>query len=271
MKIKYILALTILSTLLTSFDLVAKQGVKISSTTRDLKSNSSSTTSIYISNTHVAIENSGSKNSTILYNSLKEEFTYIDNTKKEYYLFDKATLVQLKEQVKMFAMMMKQFASQMPEDQRKKLDKIMNPSSTSISYSKSPNLEKVNTWTTSRYEGKNSNEKVISLYIANYQSIGVAESNFNAMKKMLEFAKQNLQEIGSLLPAGGELSAFTVDSNSPIMKEGIPVKTLAYENGASKNENLVNKIDLTDIPDNKFVIPTGYSRKTIDIQNQLGK
>jgi len=251
---------------------IAKEGVAILSKTKDLKSNTVTNSSVYVSDTKVAIDNAGKMGSTIIFDANKELFTYVDNGKKEYYQFDKATLVQLKAQVKMFAQMMKQFANQMPEDQRKKLDKILNPSAGgTMSYTKAQGTEKVKSWTTDRYEGKKAEEKVMSIYIASYQSVGVDEVKFNAMKKMLSFAEENLQEISSLLPASGGLSGLSFDSNGPIMNKGIPVKMLTYENSAAINENTVESVKLMDLPDSKFNIPPGYTRKTIDIQNQLGK
>ena len=264
--------LFLLASFTTMVSLHAKEGVKIVSNTKDLKSNTISSTNVFISDTKVVIENKGKDNSSIIFDASAEIFTYVDNSKKEYYQFDKATLVQLKEQVKMFATMMKQFASQMPEDQKKKLDKIMNPSSGGpVTYSKSPTSEKVKSWTTTRYEGKQGADKVMSVYIASFESVGVAKDKFSAMNKMMDFAKENLQEISGLLPASGGLSGMSFDDESPILNEGLPVKTLAYDKGVAKNENTVEEVVLSDIPEAKFSIPSGYTRKTVDIQNQLGK
>lgn len=251
--------------------LYASEGVVIESSTKNLEKNSSTTTNVYISSTHVSIETTGGTSSTIIFDASKEEFTYLDKAKKEYYLFDKATLIQLKEQMKMFAMMMKQFAQQMPAEQKKKLDQILNPSSAGYTNYTANGSVKVNNWNTTQYDGKNSGEHVASTFIASYQTIGIDAAKFNAMKKMMDFAQNNLKEIGALLPAGGEIASFSANSNSPVLKEGLPVKTQTIKSGAIANENVVNSVSLKDIDSGKFQVPSGYTRKTIDIQNQLGK
>ncbi len=247
------------------------EGVLIKSKTKDLSTNSISDSDIYISDTKVILKNIGNGGGSALFDASTEVFTYIDEKKREYYQFDKATLIQLKEQVKMFATMMKQFASQMPEAQKKKLDGLLNPSTSPIEYKQVAEGEKIKSWSTTKYDGFSDGEKIMSLNVATYQALGLDAAKFAVLKKMLLFAKDNLSEIASMMPTGGALSQFSFDKDSPVLNDGIPVKTLTYKNGQANNENTVETVVLVSIPDAQFEIPSGYVRKTIDIQNQLGK
>ncbi|MFY0627819.1 MAG: hypothetical protein JXR07_16085 [Reichenbachiella sp.] len=263
-----------LCVILTSLSLsaMAGEGVMIKSKTKDLRNNGISDSDIYISDSKVLLKNPGTGGGTILFDASTEVFTYIDDKRKEYYQFDKATLTQLKEQVRMFAQMMKQFSSQMPEAQKQKLDMLLNPGSgSSIEYKSISGGEKIKSWNTNKYEGYSDGSKILDLNLASYETLGIDAAKFSVLKKMLTFAKENLQEIASLLPAGGALSQFSFDKESPILRDGIPVKTKTYKNGVAKNENVVESVVLMSIPNSQFSIPQGYVRKKIDIQNQLGK
>lgn len=267
MKTILVLTLSLVSLIGTAAD-----GVMIKSKNKNISSNTSSNSDIYITDTKVIFKNIGNGNGSALFDASTEVFTYIDNSRKEYYQFDKATLIQLKEQIKMFAQMMKQFASQMPEEQKKKLDGLLNPGSQSpIAYKQISGTEKVKSWTTTKYEGMKDGEKIMGLNLASYETLGIEASKFIVLKKMLNFAKDNLNEIASLMPAGGSLSQFSFDKDSPILKDGLPVKTTTYKNGNADNENTVESVVLVSIPDSQFDIPKGYVRKTVDIQNQLSK
>ena len=251
----------------------AAEGVKIQSTTKDVSSGSTSSTNIYLTSDKVLLENRGGRdNGSVVFDAIREEFRFIDHNKKEYYVFDKQTLIQLKDQIKMMAMMMRQFADQMSEEQRKKLDKIMNPNSNaSMEFKASNKTQKVSRWKTTKYEGYTDGAKITEMYIATFESIGIDKERFTAMQKMMSFFKQNLNEITALLPTGGSFSQIGFDESSPVFKDGIPVKTISYNNGTPKDENIVNSISSENIAETLFNIPQGYIQRSINIQNQMGR
>ena len=250
----------------------ASEGVMIKSTTKDLQTSKTTETTIYITASKVVMKNDGNDDNSVIFDAATEVFTYVDNSRREYYQFDKATLIQLKEQIKMFAQMMKQFSSQMPAAQRKKIDDLINPKAPAIiEYKNVGSGEKIKSWNTIKYEGYQSGSKIMVLNLATFETLGMEASNFQVLKKMLLYAKENLQDLASLLPTGGALSQFSFNKESPILKEGLPVKSLTYRGAVMSSENIVNSVVLVSISDSEFEVPKGYVRKTIDIQNHLGK
>ncbi|UXP30565.1 hypothetical protein N6H18_09380 [Reichenbachiella agarivorans] len=265
---KVLFILTIFTNSINSY---ATDGVLIISKSKDLSSNQVTTSKLYLTSSMLKIENSGNDNSSMIFDAEKEIFTFIDNRKKEYYQFDEPTLRQLKEQLKMIVQMMKQFSSQMPEDQQKKLDKILNPNAESpIDYSLIGDA-KVSNWDTKKYNGTADNEKILELNIASFQSIGIDESKFSVMKSLVDFFKENLQEVASMLPTNQSMSAISFDENSPILKTGLPVRTISYDGGEANSETLVQSITESPIDESQFSIPSGYARKTINMQKQFEK
>ena len=81
----------------------AEDGVKIISKTKTLKNGSVVSTELYLTPTKMRLNNSGSDKSSIIFDSETEVFTFIDNSKKEYYELDRKTMTQLKEQIAMMA------------------------------------------------------------------------------------------------------------------------------------------------------------------------
>lgn len=273
MKGHKIAGLILVVGLMTITQVFAIDGVKILSKTKYVESGVVSSTNIYLTNNMVLLENRGARdNGAITFDAAKEEFRYIDHNKKEYYVFDKQTMKQLKDQIKMMVMMMQQFSNQMSEEQRKKFEKMMNPNGgPAMEFKKANNSEKVNRWKTTRYEGYTEGSKVTEMYIASFDAVGIKKERFEVMQKMVTYFKENLSEITALLPAGGSLSQVGFDESSPVFKTGIPVKTISYKQGKPENENIVERISAGNISDDVFAVPSGYQLKVINMQGQFGR
>ncbi|SMD33066.1 hypothetical protein SAMN04488029_1430 [Reichenbachiella faecimaris] len=251
-----------------SLSVWAEDGVFILSKTKTLENGSVAVSEIYLTANKMLVKNSGSDNSSIIFDGSTEVFTFIDNKKKEYYQFDKPTLLQLKEQIKMMAKMMQQFAANMPAEQKSKFDQILNPSSGDMmTYKTNGKNDKIGSWKTVGYDGMNDGNKVLQMNIAAYNTLGVNESQFAIMKQMMNYFKDNLQEVVALLPTGGSFSQLNFDENSPILKDGIPVKTIAYKEGEAVNENIVESLAKKSISADQFNIPAGYKQQQINMQS----
>lgn len=248
----------------------ATDGVKITSNTKNLSSGKVSTTNIYMTSDKVLVENKGgSDNSTFMFNATKEEFSYIDHNKKEYYFFDKPALDELKKQVQTMVMMMKQFAS--PE-QKKKLDEMLNPNGEGgTEFKATGKKSKINKWATMQYEGTAEGKKITEMYIADFSTVKLKKNDFKAMESLVTYFKVNLSEIVALLPAGGSFSQIGFDDSSPIFKEGIPVKTISFKNGSADNENLVKNVSKENLKDSIFEIPAGYTRQQLKMDGNFGR
>lgn len=266
--IAFVIGLLVSTTILKASD-----GVKITSKTKNLASGSVSTTNLYLTEDKVLLENKGSRNNhVVIFDAAKETFAFIDHSKKEYYSFDKQTMKQLKEQIKMMAMMMRQFASKMSESQKKKLDQITNPNGgPAMEFRASNGTEKIKKWKTTKYEAYVEDTKQTEMYIASFKSVGIAKEQFKVMETMINYFNENLKEITALLPSGGSFSQIGLDDSSPVFKEGIPVKTVSFRDNKPSDENIVESITEDNISDDVFKIPAGYQQKEINMQSQMGR
>lgn len=241
-------------------------GIVIVSKTKDLSDGSISSTNIYMTETSVALENKGAKdNSTFIFNSDKQDFTYVDHKKKEYYYFDQATMQQLKQQIKMLMMMFKQFSANMPEEQKKKLGKFMNEDEAVMEFVDTGASEKIGKWKSKIYEGTSDGKKATDMYIASFKTIGIAKDEFKVMESLISYFRTNLGEIAGFLPQESSFSQIGFDESSPVFKEGVPVKTISYNNKSAKNENIVESIKRTSVSSAMFQPPSGYASKKINM------
>ena len=249
----------------------AEDGIYILSKTKTLSNGGVSTSEIFLTSSQMLVKSTGMENSTLIFNSEQEIFTYIDSKRKEYYQFDKPTLMQLKQQIKMMAQMMKQFAANMPADQKAKLDKVLNPSSgASLTYQATNKTTKIGKWKTNGYEGLEAGKKVLSLDLATYDALGMDKEDFKVMEALMVFFQKNLQEVIAILPAGEAYTQLSLDENSPIIREGLPLKSMTYENGKPTIENVVESIKKQNFSDGQFDIPTGYTKQQINMKT-IGK
>lgn len=249
----------------------AEDGIYILSKTKTLSNGGVSTSEIYLTSSQMLVNSTGMENSTLIFNSKTEIFTYIDSKRKEYYQFDKPALMQLKQQIKQMAQLMKQFAANMPADQKKKLDKVLNPSGgVTLTYKPTNESEKVGKWKTKGYDGLNSGQKVLDLSIATYSELNLDKEDFDVMEALMIFFQQNLQEVIAILPAGEAYTQLSLDENSPVLREGIPLKTITYENGKATNENVVESIRSQEFSASQFEVPAGYTKQQVNL-NTIGK
>jgi len=251
-----------------SLSVMAEDGIFILSKTKTIESGGMATSEIYLTANKMLVKNSGTDNSSIIFDGSTEVFTFIDNKKKEYYQFDKPTLMQLKEQIRMMAKMLQQFSANMPAEQKAKFDQILNPRKGDMMiYKTNGKNDKIGSWRTTGYDGLDDGTKMLQMNIASYNTLGVKETEFAVMKQMMTYFKENLQEVVALLPTGGSFSQLNFDDNSPILKDGIPVKTIAYKEGVAANENTIESLSKKSISADQFKIPAGYKQQQINMQS----
>ena len=257
----------VLSVAFLSTAAMAADGIKIISKTKNLANGAVSSTDIFMTDSNIVLNNKGNgDNSSFIFDATKQEFMYVDHSKREYYHFDRAAMAKLKQQIQMLMMMMKQFAANMPPEQKKKLDKILNKNESNVDFKYSGSQTKIGKWSAKKYVSTADGQKASDLYIASFSTLGYSKSQFQVMDKLIAYFKTNLSEIAAFLPSGGSFSQIGLDDSSPVFKEGVPVKTVSYTNGKAANENLVESISKTSINSDMFGAPSGYTKKELKME-----
>lgn len=252
--------LTTLLLLLVAIN-IAYSGVKLEFKNYKVgdESNSEINTAIFTPD-KLKIENR-SKNDivTIIYNALKEKIIIIMENDKSYMVMDKEMLENIGKQMKGVMAQMKQQLANLPESQRKQLEKMMGAQmgGVDVKYNlvNTGLKKKINTWNTVKYNLKADEDLMSEIWAAPYTSVGISESDMNVMKSFTNFMNDMIKSVPQTQK----------DPFSAVYDEfkGLPIKTV------NKTSNSVS--ELVSVKDynpseSDFIVPAGYSEKKIPMK-----
>jgi len=173
-----------------SFSLASFAGdVTIKSTNLDDQNKEAGTTSFYFTADKLLIENQfKNDNNSLIFDATKKEFVFIDHVKKEYYQVTEAELKQFIGQLKQMIPMMKAFMKNLPPEQQEKLKKqfgsLLGEEQPAATFSKTASNVKVKKWLTDKYEAVQGSEKIVDMYLAPYDKLGVSKDDFKSFEAM---------------------------------------------------------------------------------------
>ncbi len=203
------------------------------------------------------IENNNSNGkTTVIYNSVKEKIIILIYNDMSYMVLNKEMISNLNKQMSGMMDQMKQQLANLPDAQRKQMEKMMSSQfgGVSVNYSiKNTNeKKKVNQWNTTKYSLFADDELKSHIWAAPYTSVGIKESDMSVMKSFSQFMNDMLKAV----PMAQK------DPFSAVYDEfkGIPIRTInATDNSVSE---LVSIKDYT-ATEADFAIPTGFTEKKI--------
>lgn len=191
---------------------------------------------------------------TILYNSTKDKMIIVNHQEKNYMVFTREMIKNLKRQISSQMDQFKQQFANLPEAQRKQMEKMMESQlgGMSISYTvdKTGETKKVNSWNTTKYNLKANEELKSEIWAAPFSTIGISESDFSIMEKFSNFSAELLEGV-----PGAQKDSFSAIYDEI---QGIPVMT------KSNTTDMINElvsVDQYDATDSDFEIPFDYSEK----------
>lgn len=245
----------------------AAEGVKLIASSKDLSDGSVSLSTLYInSNSLVVKTNMKGTEASILFDANKEVLTYIDHTRKQYSVVDKATMKELGKQLEQIVLMIKAFYDNMPEEQKKKFKPLIE-GNRNIAYNKLGN-ETISKWPTVKYEAVSSGEKLMVTNIASFTQLDVKKSEMQALPKLLDLIATYLSGLEAVVPSASIFAQWKGNDN-PMFNEGIPVKTILYSEGSATEETTINSIESASFNLADFKVPAGYKEQKIDLNQSM--
>ena len=201
------------------------------------------------------IENKNSNGKvTLIYIASKERIIVIMDNDKTYMVMNKDMITNLNKQMSGAMAQMKQQLANLPEAQRKQMEKMMSSQlgGVDVKYtiSNTGEKKKVNQWNTTKYNLKANDELKSEIWAASFASIGIKEADMAVMKSFSEFMNEMLKSV----------PMTQKDPFSAVYEElkGIPIRTInASDNSVSE---LVSVSDYT-ASESDFVVPSGYTEK----------
>jgi DNA-binding protein YbaB len=193
---------------------------------------------------------------TIIFNASKEKVIIIMDEEKSYMVMGREMIENIGKQMEGAMAQMKQQFANLPEAQRKQMEKMMSAQmgGVSVTYTvdKTGETKKINNWNTTKYNLKADNEIKSEIWAAPFKSVGINESDMAVMKSFSDFMNKMVKSIP--MAQKDPFSAMYDEFN------GIPVKTI---NTTDNSVNELVSVEEYNATDSDFAIPSGYTEKKL--------
>jgi len=246
------------------------EGILVVLETYDHESEKKSISKIYVGENRVRMESGEEEIFIFLLD--KEKVWFINKTENTYVELTKEDMQELKAKMEgmmnEYMMKMKEELNNMPPEQRKMVEEMMQSQmdmtgeGPQIYYKKVASGEKMNGWICDKYEGYRKEQKVEEVWTADEAEAGMSPKEFNTLKRMFAtldaFDMQGIQlyEFGS--KEAEELQKYS----------GIPVKTIELnEEGQAKETTKLKETKKQDFEDSFFQLPEGLKKVTWEEMN----
>ncbi|MEM7548341.1 MAG: hypothetical protein AAF363_01605 [Bacteroidota bacterium] len=255
----------ILFSFLLTTSAFAQEAVYMQWSNKNLKSGKTEVADIYANNNKVVTKDGSN---SFIFDARNETFMTVDDKKKEYIVMTKSDLNVAKEQFKQMATLMQTQLQNLPEAQRKAMEKqfsafLGDGEMPEVTYKKTGN-SKVKSWSTDKYDVFEDGNKTAEVELSSFETLGISKSDFQAMEKLADFITENLSEFTSMVKTGGGSSFLGFgDENSPIFQSGIPVKVVNFSSGSPDTETIVTTVDKKNVDSSVFEVPKGYKKTSL--------
>lgn len=267
--------------LLTTLTLPSLAGVYI---VNKVSGESNGTNTIYLESDRMRMETTeGGEDIVVIFRGDTETMYVIEKDKNRYMSMTKEEMARMGQQAKammdqlgpqqkaMMEQMQEQMKNMTPE-QRKMMEQMMPDmgkamgmpeAAEPLRYESKGSGGTVNGWATTHYVGFRGDAKEQEVWAADLGTLGVSESDLAVFKKMQEFVETLTESIG--MDLGGAM--FAVGDEEPPF-DGIPVKSVDYENGRIVQTEETVTVEKRGNPAALFELPSGL--KKIDPMSGMG-
>ncbi|MEQ8518656.1 MAG: hypothetical protein RLN79_07930 [Cytophagales bacterium] len=224
---------------------------------------------IWISETKMKISSDDMNEPIMIYDSDEQIITMVMRDKEKYSEISQVEMEEMNAQMEASRKMMEQQMAQMPEAQRAMLQERMagmfSKEIPKVEYELTEEKVKIGPYSTDKYVGTANDQKIEEVFIASIDQFEVQDSYFNVYTKMMEFMRENMGKMMNTI--SGENYNTSLSSSYPSIEEGIPVKSIAYNEEFKRSEEILEKISQKEIPTEAFEVPSNF--KKIDLLKEM--
>ena len=247
------------------------EALVISSTTLDQKGKPT-TSKAYLKGDKMMVETGDEKQKQImLFDADKEAMYIINHKKKEYTEMTKEDMEALSAMMQQQFAVMEQQLEMLPEKQRemvrKQMAAAMGTGQKPAEFSLEEKGVQVKEWKADKYVGKSDQQKQSEIYIASYSALGQEAKDFEALGKFFDLMKEYMQGMTKNMPS---MSLGFFSENMPGYKEGIPVKTVMYNNKQEPiSTTMLDSIGKEEVSKESFSVPEKYKKQKLTDMAQM--
>ncbi len=192
----------------------------------------------------------------------QERFWLIDNKDKTYMEMTKQDLHKMKEKLDGAMAMMQEKMKDMPPEQRKMVEQMMQgklpaatPEAPKLVYKKVASGEKVNQWLCDKYEGYASNKDKEEIWTTDWQQAGITEADLKVIQGMGEFFAEFAKNMPFLSKVGSK------EWEKEHGYAGFPIRTMHYSGTQVRYKTEIKEIRRQDFAASLFELPSGLQKK----------
>lgn len=200
----------------------------------------------------------GGRKSDIIFRADKNLLWMIDPDARTYREMTQADMAATAKQVNSAMEEMKKQMAEMPPEQRAMMEKMMGKmgamgteTQAPVEFRKVASGEKVGSWVTDKYEATRNGQKVAEMWVAPLSAVKIKPEEMQVMEALTKFFEEGLKQF---------MPGIAMPSTPGGAKNGIPVKTVQYSNGAPSGITVVKTIETKELPPKTFEIPDGFQK-----------
>lgn len=240
--------------------LSARAGMVMTQTMQDLEGQKPATTNtIRLEKDRMRIDMGQNPDAYMIYRGDKKAFYNVNLKDKSYMEMTEKDFEEMHAKMDEAMAKMKAQMQNMPPEQKKMMEEMMakmggGAKAPKTAYKKTGPGGTVNGWSTDKYEGTRDGAKVSEIWTASPKSVQIDEADMQVMKDMAKFFEKFAKNYSGLIG----------DKSNGL--DGIPVRTVSYQDGKARFRTEVKEIKKESIPAATFDIPAGLTQKKMGKQ-----
>lgn len=219
----------------------------------------------YIEKDKMRVETKGADGDfAFIFRGDKQVFWSIDYKNKTYVEITKEDLKRMKEQIQDAMKQMEEQMKNLPPEQRKLMEQMMQGQmkqqvqAPKVIYKKVASGVNVNKWSCDKYEGLIEGRKVRELWTTDWQKLDLSAEDFKVMQDMAEFFKEFSESVASsFYQVGNE------DWERQQGYRGVPVREIHYSGSKLLYKTELMDVKKVDFAPTSFEVPAGFKKEKI--------
>ncbi len=211
---------------------------------------------VYLDKGKVRIETGTMTEQYFIYDGEKKIFftvnlkdkTYMEMTEKDFSeMFSKMDEAKKK---------MEESMAKMPPAQKEMMQKMMakmmpgGANGPKTTYKKISSGEKINNWSTDKYEGERDGVKHSEVWTTTPKALDISPTDFQVLLDMAKFFEKFSKNLEGMMGGNGKNGL-----------DGVPVKTITYNEGKAEFQTEIKEIKKDAFAVSLFEVPAGFTKK----------
>ena len=199
---------------------------------------------------------------TVVFDGTRQVLWLVNDGRKSYNEMTKADADRMGGQMNDAMAKMQEQLKSLPPEQRAQIEALMKgrgmpgmgagAAQAKTEYRKT-GADKVGSWACDKYEGTRNGQKVMELCTVDPKVLGVAMSDFQVTKQLMDF-------FSKIVPANAD-RLFSVGTPEEQGYSGVPVRRITFNNGQQQSVTEVSQVSRQTFPASVFEIPAGYQKE----------